>query len=282
VKYLARLGYTALQEFAMPSPFPGFDPYIEAQGRWPSFHTGYITACQEQLNSRLPQNYFATVDERVLLDVSDRFNREILHRIGPDVALLHQPQTPLAEPDAADHGGVVMLTPRTLPQSIVAIDQPTQKFIEIRALPDERLVTTIELLSPSNKKPGDDRSAFLAKRTDLLRHGVNVVDIDLLVSGHRLPLLAPIPPGDYHAFITNPATYDHCDVYSWSVRDTLPVLTIPLKADEAATSLDLQVAFTHVYDHGRYRQQLRYGKIRPTMLSEVDLEWAMQRVQSSV
>ena len=27
----------------MPSPFPGFDPFLEAQGYWREFHTTFLT-----------------------------------------------------------------------------------------------------------------------------------------------------------------------------------------------------------------------------------------------
>ena len=52
---------------AMPNPFPGVNPYIDASGRWPGFHNAMITYCGEVLNAVLPSNYAALIEERVEL-----------------------------------------------------------------------------------------------------------------------------------------------------------------------------------------------------------------------
>ena len=46
----------------------------------------------------------------------------------------------------------------------------------------------IELLSYSNKVPGRDREAYLAKREELLRTSVGFVELDLLRAGQPMPL----------------------------------------------------------------------------------------------
>jgi hypothetical protein len=61
------------------------------------------------------------------------------------------------------------------------------------------VITAIELLSPSNKQPGEAAVAWTRKRFDYLRGGINLVEIDLLRgSVWTLPdrsLLKPVPPG---------------------------------------------------------------------------------------
>ncbi len=58
-----------------------------------------------------------------------------------------------------------------------------------------RVVTAIELLSPSNKLPGPDRLAYLRKGQAYLEAGVNLVEIDLVRAGRFFLTLAedPIP-----------------------------------------------------------------------------------------
>ncbi len=34
----------------MKSPFPGMDPYLEDQGRWPDFHASMITYCRDAIS----------------------------------------------------------------------------------------------------------------------------------------------------------------------------------------------------------------------------------------
>ncbi len=51
----------------MPSPFPGMDPYLEAQGLWEGFHAMLVSCCAESLNRDLPDSYVAQVETRVSL-----------------------------------------------------------------------------------------------------------------------------------------------------------------------------------------------------------------------
>src|SRR5207302_4006542 len=104
------------------------------------------------------------------------------------------------------------------------------------------------------------RVAYMAKRRDLLHHGVNLVEVDLLLSGHRLPMLAPLPDGDYYAFVTRWPGNDRCDVYGWSVRQPLPTIPVPLRPPDADVPLDLAAAFRAAYDLGRYSRLLRYDE----------------------
>ena len=265
----------------MPSPFPGMDPYIESQGRFHTFHTSFINCCAELLNEGLGTSYFATVDERVLVDATDGSepaDRTVMHRLGPDVAIATE-SIARFRPELSGLASTT-LEPRLLPQSVVSVDQPTQKFVEIRGLPNDRLVTTVELLSPSNKKPGPDREAFLVKRVELLHNGVNLVDIDLLVAGLRISLLAPLPSGDYHAMVTRVERHDRCEVYSWTVRDPLPTIAVPLDVGVPDVSLDLGLIFNRTYERFRFARQLHYKSPLVGPWPEIDRAWATDRATS--
>jgi hypothetical protein len=136
------------------------------------------------------------------------------------------------------------------------------------------VITDIELLSPSNKRRSSkDRIAYLAKRQNLFLHEVNAVEIDLLLSGDRLPMLAPLPAGNYFAFITQIPNFHETDVYSWTVRNPLPSLPVPLKPQDGSVLLDLALAFKQTYDGARYERVVKYGKFPPGLLSEPDRAW---------
>ena len=49
-----------------------------------------------------------------------------------------------------------------------------------------RLVTLIEIVSPSNKRPGVDRRAYLMKQREVLDSDANLIELDLLRDGERL------------------------------------------------------------------------------------------------
>src|SRR3954453_15010102 len=140
-------------------------------------------------------------------------------------------------------------------------------------------MTGVEVLSPSNKTlPG--RVPYLAKRRDLLHHGVNLVEIDLLLEGYRLSMLVPLPAGDYYAFVTRAETYDRCDVYPWSVRQALPTIRVPLRPGDTEVSLDLADVLVKTYEVGRYDRLVRHQQPVELPLSPPDAAWVTERASS--
>lgn len=257
----------------MPSPFPGMDPYIEATGVWQTFHHALLSVCADQLNERLPRGYAAVLNERVQLLGSEE--PQLPARVaGPDVSVL---QNPRVQPGrGTDVASVATLEPQTIPQEVEWLDLPKQLYVEVIALPEQRVVSHIELLSPSNKRRGvGDRVAYLAKRRSVLHHRVHLVEIDLLLGGDRLPLLAPLPAGDYFAFVTRREAPHQCEVYAWAVREPLPIIPVPLEPENVDTPLELGPAFARVYDRGRYPQLLRYEGDPPPSMRADDRAWAV-------
>lgn len=256
----------------MPSPFPGMDPYIELAGDWVGFHNSFIVYASETLNELLPEHYVATLEARI------RFHEEPVDAAGersrrPDISVARRDGPPAA---AKGSTSATMLEPVTLAQEILQADETRESFIEIVRVPGERLVTTVELLSPSNKTPGDDRAAYLLKRRQLLHDGVNLVEIDLLLQNNRLPMLQPLPDGDYFAFVSRATERSHCDVYGWSIRHPLPAIPIPLLSGDFPVALDLAHVFAATYHRGRYARLLRYDRPLDLPLATDDHSWATQ------
>lgn len=134
----------------MTSPFPGVDPYIEAQYDWPDFHMSFITYWRDVLNDVLPDHYHARIDERLNLVEQPA---EKVKRIEPDVIITGRGSSP---GDGAAPVGVGILEPVTVPLFIE--EETRETFIEIRRRPERTLVATLELLSPANKEePGAGR-----------------------------------------------------------------------------------------------------------------------------
>jgi hypothetical protein len=150
-----------------------------------------------------------------------------------------------------------------------------ETWIEIYHLPEMELVTAIEILSPSNKG-GSGRSDYLAKRNALIDQPVNLVEIDLLFNGSRMPMSGPLPPGDSVAIVARSERRPYADVYTWPLRQPLPVLPIPLRAPDPDVQLNLAEAFQMTYDRGGYSRVMRYGRPLPASLplSPEDRAWA--------
>src|SRR5207237_1561262 len=75
-----------------------------------------------------------------------------------------------------------------------------ENFIEIyEAEPAPRLVTCLEVLSPSNKRRGSEGwEQYLRKRNALLLGQAHLVEIDLVRGGQRMPMVEPWPNSPYY------------------------------------------------------------------------------------
>jgi hypothetical protein len=160
----------------------------------------------------------------------------------------------------------------------IALPRIRQPYLAIRTKQGETVVTIIELLSPWNKTPEAGVAEYLTKRANVLYSSANLVELDLLLGGMRLPTLEPLQMGDFYAFVTRPQVLPEVDVYAWTLRDPLPSLPIPLADDEPSVTLDLQTAFTTTYDRAGYDYSLDYSEeIRPALSAEA-IEWIRSRV----
>ena len=251
------------------------DPYIEACGAWSVFLYSFVSECGRYLNRRLPRNYVATLGDRIEL-VSEEELGLVIRPLGPDVAVSYDPHRAGKRAQIAAVSPVGTLEPSRLAQDVEWLDEPKQIYVQIRRVPEQQVVTEIELLSPSNKRKGsEDRAAYLAKRRSLFRHGVNLVEIDLLLGGERLTMRDPLPRGDYYGFVTHAQAAHYCNVYSWPLRAKLPAISVPLKDEDGTVLLDLDSIFHETYDDGRFDLVIAYGH-PPALLNETDRSWAVE------
>ncbi|MBX6316783.1 MAG: DUF4058 family protein, partial [Isosphaeraceae bacterium] len=135
------------------------------------------------------------------------------------------------------------------------------------------LVTVIEVLSPTNKT-GSGREEYLEKRRELIDRPVNLVELDLLLGGRRLPMAEPLPPGDYYALVSRAERRPQAEVYAWTIRQPLPTIPIPLRPPDPDVPLDLAAIFATAYERGRYARSLDYGAPLTVPLAETDRLWA--------
>jgi hypothetical protein len=183
-----------------------------------------------------------------------------------------------------------ILVPQVDPHYVVRIDRRKyeesaseefrESFLLIREQETLEVITVLELLSPNNKRKGSKgRRKYLSNRKNVLQSESHLVELDLLRGGERLPLLGPVPDGDYYAVVSRERRRPTVDVYAWTLQHRLPVLPIPLKPGDADVPLDLQAAFNIVYDRVRYQRTLHYGTELVPPLSAAESEWASQRIR---
>jgi hypothetical protein len=254
----------------MKSPFPGMDPYLEQF--WRDVHARLIIYSCDQLQAQLPDDLYARVEERIVLESAD-----LLHQARhPDVRVVEYPNGGLT--GTSGGAGVAVAEPVRVHY---AAEPMTETYIEvIDAGTDQRVVTVIEFLSLSNKFPGDGQDQFRRKQAEL-RHGrVSLVEIDLLRAGQRalsVPL-ANIPVRlrtTYQICVHRGWEPDIYEIYRVPLQERLPVIRIPLRQTDQDARLDLQALIDQAYRNGRYHS-IDYRPAAEPALDGPDEVWAVQ------
>jgi hypothetical protein len=164
-------------------------------------------------------------------------------------------------------------------------------FVEIRdASRGHKLITLIEILSPSNKRRGPDREAYARKQKDVLESDANLIELDLLRGGRRIlrelnlaMTIAALDPQPAYLVLVNRSwrrrrRASAYQAFPVSLRGCLPCIPVPLKRGEEEVPLDLQYVFNRTYDNGPYRRGAVDYSGRPPAprLSAEDAAWAAE------
>lgn len=258
----------------MPSPFPGMDPFIESQA-WNDFHAHFLADLSNALVPRVRPRYVVRVEERVYIEHE---LDDLPHVIRPDVTVLGREWEETSSESVTATATVVAVTPvvLTLPMS----ERIRETFLTIHERETMEVVTTIEVLSPTNKRPGSDgQREYLNKREAVLLSYTHLVELDLLRGGERLPTIEPLPPTDYYAFVCRRQRRFKAEVYAWSLRHRLPSIPVPLAGNDPDVILDLQAIFNTVYDRAGYDYSLDYRHSIEPHLSDADTSWVQQVIR---
>jgi hypothetical protein len=253
----------------MLSPFPGMDPYLEQY--WGDVHNRLITYSCDALQKHLPGDLRARMGERVFVEPTDGLGRNII----PDVRVVERGRPQERIHDTSN--GIAVAEPLVVH---LEQDEPVrQGFIEIIDIKSgRRVVTVVEILSPSNKLPGPGRELYLKKQDELRAGGVSLVEIDLIRTGTRV-LACPfdrIPEGHrtpYAACARRGWKPFEIEYYRIPLRERLPAIRIPLRREDRDVALDLQAVLDRCYEEGRY-DDIDYREEPETLLGPDDARWA--------
>ncbi len=271
---------------SMPNPFPGMNPYLEEQSGWQGLHNMLIAQMAQALNAVLPPDYVASTEVRCLISRSP-------HEIAPDVVL--RESWPVASPRSA--GGVAVLDPpeAVLPPAMDAFDTPLvlrlepleerQAFINIVRIVrgkfrDAEVITTIEVLSPTNKNTRDDGyETYRRKQQTVLSSRANLLEIDLLRAGtHSVAVPEAALPKErawlYLVCLHRGSRPFEYAVWLNALSAPLPRVQVPLAAGDPPVVLDLQAVLNLSYDAGAYDRQIDYAQEADPPLQGDDALWA--------
>jgi hypothetical protein len=244
------------------------DPYLEQY--WRDIHHRLLTYASDQLQPVLPGDLRARLEERVWVEPISGDDRAIY----PDIRVIERGRRP--DGAQSERAAVGFADPLVLRLE----DEPASEgFIEVIDIGSgKRVVTVIELLSLSNKWPGDGQNQYTQKQRELRDAGVSLVEIDLLRAGKRVLAVPPRRIPDSHR-----TAYQVCvhrgwrpkeyEVYRAPLREPLPTIKVPLRETDADAPLDLQKLVELAYTNGGY-DDIDY-KVEPQPpLDPDDAAWA--------
>jgi Protein of unknown function (DUF4058) len=252
------------------NPFPGMNPFFEQQ--WRDAHTRLITYICEALQESLPADLVARAEEQ-LVGIGGTVEPATFR---PDVSV----KQPWKDSGA---GGTAVAAPVRAPAATqptrIFVDDEVERWVEIY---DEagRLVTVIELLSPSNKEGEAARERYRDKRRTLISAGVNVVEIDLVRQGtsifsREMQALAQTRGEPYGVSVFRANHLKEREAYVIGLRDRLPVISVPLRPTDVDIPLELQPLIDRCHERGRYHRLRYHVKLDPPP-SPVDAEWIQE------
>ena len=256
----------------MASPFPGMDPYLEQAAFWSPFHNRLMVAIANRLSPQLRPQYYIEVETRAYMDTLDS---ELLIGIPDAVVLSDSKDTKTSDEFIESQAGSVAV--RTTPQT-VTLPVPIEvreRYLEVREVANDRVITAIELLSPTNKKKGKGRDTYEAKRAAILGSASHFIEIDLLRSQSPFAIFGASDIGDYYVLVSRTQERPKAQLYPFTIRETLPEFLLPLKELDEAIAVDLQSIFQEVVEQASYDLRIDYTReVPPPSLSLEDKAWA--------
>ncbi len=145
---------------------------------------------------------------------------------------------------------------------------------------ERRLVTCIEVLSPTDKR-GLGREEYAVKRLQILSGSAHLVEIDLLRVGARFPTGEPLPEAAYFVFISHAEARGQVQVWPIALDQSLPLVPIPLLPSDEPVKLNLQQALRVVYDIIGYDELIDYNAPPPGPLTSAEAAWIEEQLRRS-
>ncbi len=259
----------------MPTPFPGMDPYLEQPGLWPEVHTRLIVAIADALGPMVRPRYRVAVEQRsyVAMVTSDETV------VVPDVLVADRESSsrpdvsPSSQSELHVEAGVFIAE---LPMP----EQRVERYLEVHSVDTHEVITSVELLSPTNKLPGEGRRLYEKKRLRVLSSMTHLIEIDLLRAGRPMPMSKlDAPRFDYSIVVSRAHQRPKAEVRLFQLRQPIPSFPVPLRTTEAEPVLDLNTILHELYDRAGYDMIIDYRTQPTPPLRQEDAVWAEARLR---
>jgi hypothetical protein len=255
------------------------NPWLERPGLWPDVHDNLVLGLQRTLAPRIRPRYYVAVKQRAVIAVAPPEPEPVY----PDVSVIER-STPFhgAGLAAASEEESILVKPIIV--EVPVRETITEDYLEVVEAATHRVITVIEILSPSNKQPGRDRRAYECKRERIFRSPTHLVEIDLPRAGEPMPVTLLQTNGyssQYRILVKRGEYMRRAYLYPFSVRDPIPVFQLPLQPGDSEPSIHLGILLKEIYDDLGYDLRVDYTKPPAPPLSEVDARWAAEILQEA-
>lgn len=236
----------------MPSPFPGIDPYLEHPRAWPNIHHRLMTAIADDIAPKLLPKYQVLIEER-------------LYQVdGQDSIVVGVPDVAVAQGQRQSTQSTVALATVSRPSDAVTVtltipETIRQGYLEIREIATSQVITVVEVLSPTNKRPGRGRMEYETKRATLLGSLCNFVEIDLLRQWPPLVIPQGIEPSAYRILVSPQELRPQASWYGFNLADPIPLFELPLQSGDQIPVVDLKGLLDGIYDRSGYGLVIDYA-----------------------
>jgi hypothetical protein len=241
------------------------DPYLEGPALWSGVHASLIVYIRDYLQPLLRPRYVAAIEERVFVEGPEK------ERV-PDVWIQRRKKR---------NGSVAVLdadTPLVVRVPELEIHEGYVTILDRRS--GQRLVTVLEVVSPTNKYEGLGRESYVRKQREVRTSKAHLAEIDLLRTGpHVLALAEWVARNEAHYhYLTcvNRAEgeRDEFDLYPRTLKQRLPRIGVPLADDDPDVVLDIQAVLEQTYEKACYADRIDYLAPCVPPLSKDDKAWA--------
>jgi len=249
----------------MLNPFPGMNPYLEHPELWHQVHNRLIVGLADAIADQVAPSYFVSIEQRIYQSFEDPQSLVGIADVGIKRDLWTSDQSTPSE------GGVGMLTK---PQR-VQVKMPwevKERYLEIREVETKALITVLEVLSPTNKRAGEGRSLYEAKRIKILTTKTNLVEIDLLRSGQPMTVQGA-RKSQYRILVSRARDRPEADLFSFNLQEEIPVFPVPLRGEMPEPIVSLQTILNETYRRGRLDLLIDYAIDPVPALEASDRLW---------
>jgi hypothetical protein len=261
----------------MRPPFPGMDPWLEHASLWLDLHNSLITAIRDAIVPKVAPNYYVGIEQRTY----ESRPGSAVYLGRPDVGItwtgVTESQSGSSEMRSSNGPGVLELD-----VEVPVTDHVDEWYLEIREVAGGKLVTVIEVLSPTNKLRQPGRKQYVRKRDKIFDSRTSLVEIDLLRAGKVMPISIPsLVKGDYRILVSRGKSRPRARLSVFGLRQPIPEIPIPLLPRDAEPMLDLNSVLHELYDRARFDLRLNYAMpAPPPVLTEEDVAWSREILSS--